>query len=86
MLVADLMTATGEIRQIGRHGISGQQSSVLARAAFEVTVRHLIQASIIGEKDQLRGITENVILGQSIPLGTGSLDLYMAPSKPKKKR
>jgi len=86
MLVADVMTATGEIRQIGRHGISGQQSSVLARAAFEVTVRHLIQASIIGEKDQLRGITENVILGQSIPLGTGSLDLFMVPSKPKKKR
>jgi len=86
MLVADLMTATGEIRQIGRHGISGEQSSVLARAAFEVTVRHLIQASIIGEEDQLRGITENVILGQSIPLGTGSLDLFMAPSKPKKKR
>jgi DNA-directed RNA polymerase subunit A" len=86
MLVADLMTTTGEIRQIGRHGISGQQSSVLARAAFEVTVRHLIQASIIGEEDQLRGITENVILGQSIPLGTGSLDLFMAPSKPKKKR
>lgn len=86
MLVADVMTATGEIRQIGRHGISGQQSSVLARAAFEVTVRHLIQASIIGEEDQLRGITENVILGQSIPLGTGSLDLFMAPSKPKKKR
>ncbi|MFX0079851.1 MAG: DNA-directed RNA polymerase subunit A'' [Candidatus Hermodarchaeota archaeon] len=86
MLVADLMTATGEIRQIGRHGISGEQSSVLARAAFEVTVRHLIQASIIGEKDQLRGITENVILGQSIPLGTGSMDLFMAPSKSKKKR
>ena len=86
MLVADLMTATGEIRQIGRHGISGEQSSVLARAAFEVTVRHLIQASIIGEEDQLRGITENVILGQSIPLGTGSLDLFMVPSKPKKKR
>ncbi len=86
MLVADLMTATGEIRQIGRHGISGEQSSVLARAAFEVTVRHLIQASIIGEEDHLRGITENVILGQSIPLGTGSLDLFMAPSKPKKKR
>jgi len=86
MLVADLMTTTGEIRQIGRHGISGEQSSVLARAAFEVTVRHLIQASIIGEEDQLRGITENVILGQSIPLGTGSLDLFMTPSKSKKKR
>ncbi|MFW9830549.1 MAG: DNA-directed RNA polymerase subunit A'' [Candidatus Thorarchaeota archaeon] len=85
MLVADLMTATGEIRQIGRHGISGEQSSVLARAAFEVTVRHLIQASVIGEEDYLRGITENVILGQNVPLGTGSLDLFMSPPKTKKK-
>lgn len=85
MLVADLMTATGEIRQIGRHGISGQQSSVLARAAFEVTVRHLIQASVIGEEDHLRGITENVILGQNVPLGTGALDLFMIPSRTKKK-
>ena len=85
MLVADLMTATGEIRQIGRHGISGQQSSVLARAAFEVTVRHLIQASVIGEEDYLRGITENVILGQNVPLGTGAIDLFMTPTKSKKR-
>jgi len=85
MLVADLMTATGEIRQIGRHGISGQQSSVLARAAFEVTVRHLIQASVIGEEDYLRGITENVILGQNVPLGTGSIDLFMTPTRSKKR-
>ncbi len=86
MLVADLMTATGEIRQIGRHGISGEQSSVLARAAFEVTVRHLIQASVLGEEDNLLGITENVIIGQNIPLGTGSIDLFMTPSRKKKKK
>jgi DNA-directed RNA polymerase subunit A" len=46
MLVADLMTRTGEIRQIGRHGISGEKESVLARAAFEVTVKHLLDASV----------------------------------------
>ncbi len=86
MLVADLMTATGEIRQIGRHGISGEQSSVLARAAFEVTVRHLIQASIMGEEDNLLGITENVIIGQSIPLGTGAIDLFMSPPRAAKKK
>lgn len=86
MLVADLMTATGEIRQIGRHGISGQQSSVLARAAFEVTVKHLIQASIIGEEDHLQGITENVIIGQLIPIGTGSIDLAMIPTKHRKSK
>ena len=86
MLVADLMTNTGEIRQIGRHGISGQQSSVLSRAAFEVTVKHLIHASIRGERDPLLGITENVIVGQQMPLGTGSIDLLMMPPKPPKEK
>ncbi|MFB0560803.1 MAG: DNA-directed RNA polymerase subunit A'' [Candidatus Lokiarchaeia archaeon] len=77
MLVADLMTVSGDIRQIGRHGISGEKESVLARAAFEVTVKHLIEASVKGEEDSLSGITENVIVGQLIPVGTGAVDLLM---------
>nr|MDO8099933.1 DNA-directed RNA polymerase subunit A'' [Candidatus Njordarchaeota archaeon] len=84
MLVADLMTRTGEIRQIGRHGISGEKESVLARAAFEVTVKHLLDASVAGEEDLLNGITENVIVGQTIPLGTGFIDLYMSSGSKEK--
>jgi DNA-directed RNA polymerase subunit A" len=80
ILVADMMTADGTIRQIGRHGISGSKNSALARAAFEVTVNHLLGAGITGTKDPLRGITENVILGQLIPLGSGSVDLLMQPN------
>ncbi len=82
ILVADMMTADGNIRQIGRHGISGSKNSALARAAFEVTIKHLLGAGIAGTKDPLRGITENVILGQLIPLGTGSIDLLMNPNTP----
>ena len=82
MLVADLMTFSGRIRQIGRHGISGRKSSVLARAAFEVTIKHLLEASIRGDEDPLKGITENVIIGQVIPLGTGGIDLLMNPQNP----
>ncbi|MFX1521419.1 MAG: DNA-directed RNA polymerase subunit A'' [Promethearchaeota archaeon] len=86
MLVADLMTVTGEVRQIGRHGISGEKASVLARAAFEVTVKHLLEASTRGEIDHLKGITENVIIGQTILLGTGAIDLMMSRErKPKTK-
>ncbi len=80
ILVADMMTSDGTIRQIGRHGISGSKNSTLARAAFEVTVNHLLNAGIAGIRDPLRGITENVILGQLIPLGSGSVDLLMQPS------
>ncbi len=78
MLVADIMTATGDVRQIGRHGISGKKASVLARAAFEITVPNIVAAAIKGDSDPLRGVTENVIVGQSIPIGTGLVDLYMS--------
>lgn len=75
MLVADLMTMTGKIRQIGRHGISGEKSSVLARAAFEVTTKHLLEAGVKGEEDKLSGVIENVVVGQLIPVGSGMVEL-----------
>jgi DNA-directed RNA polymerase subunit A' len=78
MLVADMMTSTGEVQQIGRHGISGKKSSVLARAAFEITVPNIVEAAVKGESDPLAGVTENVIVGQSIPIGTGLVELYMS--------
>jgi DNA-directed RNA polymerase subunit A" len=77
MLVADIMTNRGEIESIGRHGISGSKDSVLARAAFEVTVNHLLDAAIHGEVDDLNGVTENVIVGKPIKLGTGDVNLKM---------
>ena len=77
MLVADIMTNDGTIESIGRHGISGSKDSVLARAAFEVTVNHLLDAAIHGEVDDLNGVTENVIVGKPIKLGTGDVNLRM---------
>jgi len=86
MLMADIMTSTGDVRQIGRHGISGKKSSVLARAAFEITVPNIIEAAIRGESDPLKGVTENVIVGQSIPIGTGLVDLYMSSAGREKRK
>ena len=77
MLVADIMTNNGEIESIGRHGISGSKDSVLARAAFEVTVNHLLDAAVHGEYDELDGVIENVIAGKPISIGTGDVDLRM---------
>jgi DNA-directed RNA polymerase subunit A' len=86
MLVADMMTSTGEVQQIGRHGISGKKSSVLARAAFEITVPNIVEAAVKGESDPLAGVTENVIVGQSIPIGTGLVELYMSTFEKKEKK
>jgi DNA-directed RNA polymerase subunit A" len=81
MLVADLVTTEGDIKSIGRHGVSGKKSSVLARAAFEITVSHLLRAGITGEIDRLRGVTENIVVGQTISLGTGSVELVYKPKR-----
>jgi len=81
MLVADIMTWSGTVRQVGRHGVAGEKPSVLARAAFEVTVKHLFDASARGEVDYIRGVTENVIIGQLAPVGTAVVMLEMNPTK-----
>src|ERR671910_193351 len=77
MLVADLMTSKGHLQQIGRHGIAGTKTSVLARAAFEITDPTIAKASLEGQVETLRGVTENVIVGATVPVGTGMVDLYM---------
>jgi DNA-directed RNA polymerase subunit A" len=79
MLVSDMMTNEGDVRAIGRHGISGKKTSVLARAAFEITAAHLLRAAIIGEVDELKGVAENIIVGQPITLGTGAVNLVYRP-------
>lgn len=77
MLVADLMSYDGTVKPIGRQGISGEKVSVLARAAFENTVKHLLEAAIKGDEDPLRGVTENIIIGQPTPVGTGMVKIKM---------
>jgi len=81
MLVADLMTNDGQVKAIGRHGVSGKKSSVLARAAFEITAAHLLHAAMVGEVDSLEGVTENIIVGQPVTLGTGAVNLIYTPKK-----
>ena len=83
MLVADLMTNDGDVKAIGRHGISGRKSSVLARAAFEITATHLLHAALTGEVDYLDGVSENIIVGQPVTLGTGAVNLIYSPKRPK---
>ncbi|MDO8661038.1 MAG: intein-containing DNA-directed RNA polymerase subunit A'', partial [Candidatus Woesearchaeota archaeon] len=77
MLIADSMTANGMVESIGRHGLAGKKASILARAAFEETAKHLVNACVHGESDKLTGIAENIIIGQTIPCGTGIVELEM---------
>jgi len=53
----------------------------LARAAFEITAAHLLHAAMVGEVDSLEGVTENIIVGQPVTLGTGAVNLIYTPKK-----
>lgn len=81
MILADAMCMDGEVKPVGRHGLSGQKASILARAAFEETVKHLVNAAVKGEEDKLVGVTENIIIGQPVPVGTGRVKLKMKYGK-----
>ncbi len=81
MLIADAMTKEGDINGATRYGMCGGKDSTLAKAAFEETKKHLTNAAIGGEVDPLESIVENIIVGQMIPVGTGSMDLRAKSSK-----
>jgi len=71
MLVADTMCASGFIKGVTRYGVVKEKASVLARASFETPIKHIFNASLIGEVDNLNSVVENVMLNQPVPVGTG---------------
>src|SRR5436853_7529461 len=77
MLVADMMTSSGDVLQVGRHGVSGEKASTLAKAAFEITIPTIVGAAVKGITDTLSGVADNVIVGQQIPMGTGLIEVSM---------
>ncbi len=85
MLVADTMTSNGTIRGINRYGLSGGKSSILARASFEVPLKHLFNAATSAEVDELKSVVENVIINQPVPIGTGMVNLKVENKKTKSK-
>jgi DNA-directed RNA polymerase II subunit RPB1 len=79
--LVDIMTAQGAIMAITRHGINRRNSSPIAQSSFEETVDILFRAALFSEYDPLSGVSENVLLGQHCPLGTGSCGLVLDNEK-----
>ncbi|MEM4065139.1 MAG: hypothetical protein QW582_02885, partial [Candidatus Micrarchaeaceae archaeon] len=77
MLLSDAMTYTGKIKSVGRHGIAGTKNSVLAKAAYEETVKHFVDAAMFAEVDPLNGVSENILIGKQIKIGTGRVNLMI---------
>ncbi|KAI1495581.1 DNA-directed RNA polymerase II subunit RPB1 [Biscogniauxia marginata] len=78
-LLVDVMTYRGSIAAVTRHGINRADTGALMRCSFEETVEILLEAAAIGELDDCRGISENVMLGQLAPMGTGHFQVFLDP-------
>src|SRR5512134_3673826 len=63
--------ATYEFMLLGIIKPSLSTDSFISAASFQETTRVLTEAAIMGKKDDLRGLKENVIVGRLIPAGTG---------------
>lgn len=75
MLLADLMTFRGEVLGITRHGLARMKESALMLASFERTADHLFDAAYYGQTDEISGVSESIILGVPMSVGTGFFDL-----------
>lgn len=78
--LCDVMTQRGILTAITRHGINRVDSGPLRKCSFEETVEILLEAAVFAETDLLKGITENIIMGQLAPYGTGSFEIVIDPS------
>jgi DNA-directed RNA polymerase III subunit RPC1 len=74
-LLADVMTYKGEVLGITRFGLAKMRDSVLQLASFEKTADHVFDAGIAGKADKIEGVSECVIVGKTMGVGTGSVDV-----------
>lgn len=76
-ILCDVMCARGSLMAVTRHGINRADTGALMRCSFEETVEILFEAASSGELDDCRGVSENIILGQLAPSGTGEFDCLL---------
>ncbi len=82
-ILCDVMTQRGTLTAITRHGLNRVDLGPLRKCSFEETVDILLEAGLFSENDFLTGITENIMVGQLAPFGTGCFDILLDIDKVK---
>jgi DNA-directed RNA polymerase II subunit RPB1 len=80
-LLADIITNRGGLMSIDRHGINKSDRGPLAKCSFEETPDIIARAAIFGELDKIQSVSSNIMLGQEVPIGTGSIDVLFDEEK-----
>jgi len=81
LLLADVMTFRGEVLGITRFGMPKMRQSILSLASFEKTTDHLFEAAFHSRNDSICGVSECIIMGIPIKLGTGMFELLQRTRK-----
>ncbi|AYU82370.1 DNA-directed RNA polymerase III largest subunit, putative [Leishmania donovani] len=76
-LLADVMTSRGVVLGITRYGIQKMNNNVLTMASFERTTEHLYNAAMTEREDVNLSVSESIIIGKPIPLGTSSFNILL---------
>jgi DNA-directed RNA polymerase II subunit RPB1 len=76
-ILVEVMTYRGHLMSITRHGINRAETGPLMRCSFEETVDILLEAAAFSERDGMTGVSENIMLGQFCPVGTGEFGLHL---------
>lgn len=82
MILADVMTHGGDLMSITRHGLNRRvKYGPLSKCSFEETVEVLHNAARYHHPDDLKGVTEAIIMGRNAPVGTHTFSLFLDTSK-----
>ena len=82
MMLVDAMTYPGFPLKVDRNGMSkNAENGVLAKSSFEETAKHLFNAAILGEVDNMKGVSANIMFGQKPPCGTGLVEILVDETK-----
>ncbi len=76
-LLVDTMAYYGSLQPVTRHGVNKYESSTLKKSTFEQPLDTFVNSGIHSAHDEMQGVTENLMMGQSGSMGTTMCDLQL---------
>jgi DNA-directed RNA polymerase beta' subunit len=81
-MLSDIMTYRGKLMQIDRHGLNkNSEIGPIAKASFEEVMNIFTKAAVFAEKDNMKGVSSNILAGQFCKSGTNSFDILIDEDK-----
>ena len=81
-MMSDIMTYRGKLMPIDRHGLNNNpETGPIAKACFEEVMNIFTKASLFAEKDNMKGVSANILAGQFCKSGTNAFELLIDEDK-----